>query len=131
MASRCGQAIYRDPALARAAILPWDYSASSFSPLPLPPCAPTFWFFVDDQTDPAVQHAVSSAPNVQPEIDPNYVEDEFDVELLLESMKFIRKVTQQKEWQDVAEMQLMPSPDIDTDEKLRGASPTRFRMLWK
>lgn len=66
------------------------------------------------------KHASSPDPHVQPVIEPNYVSEELDLAILLDSMKFIRKLTATEEWKAVGDKEILPGPEADTDEKLLG-----------
>ena len=66
------------------------------------------------------KHATSSDPHVQPVIHPNYISEELDLAILVDSMKFVRKLTSTEEWKDVGEKEIFPGPEVDTDDKLRG-----------
>ena len=84
------------------------------------------------QVSTFVQHAVSSDPYNQPEIVPNYFQDEFDLELLVEAVKFARKATATDAWKAVSEAEVIPGPSADTDEKLRGSSfPTTALISYR
>ena len=68
-------------------------------------------------------HASSRDPHVQPEIEPNYFADALDLDILVESLKFVRRVAAQPAWQAAAAAEVLPGPDsgLDDDEKMRGA----------
>ena len=91
----------------RSSYLPWNYRECGITSL-------------DDPSDEVTQHATSKDAKVQPEIDPNYIEDEFDLELLLDGMKFIRKLAATEAWKEISEEEFMPGKDVKTDEELRG-----------
>ena len=57
---------------------------------------------------------------MQPTIEPNYLAEEIDFEILLDSAKFVRKITQDGPWKEVSEAELIPGPNVTTDEQLRG-----------
>ncbi|KAI0749991.1 GMC oxidoreductase [Daedaleopsis nitida] len=75
-------------------------------------------------------HVASSDPKVQPTIDPNYFADELDLEILVDSMKFIRKVTQEDVWKDVCAGELLPGPQVVTDEQLREHVRENLSTTW-
>ncbi|TBU27831.1 GMC oxidoreductase [Dichomitus squalens] len=75
-------------------------------------------------------HASSSDPKVQPTIDPNYLAEEIDIDILVESAKFIRKVTQDGPWKDVSEAELIPGANITTDEQLHEFVKTNVSTTW-
>ena len=70
---------------------------------------------------PALQHATTADPAVEPAIDPNYLGEEVDFEILVDTAKFILKVAGTAPWQDVAERELFPGAAGATEEGLRGA----------
>ncbi|KAI0261249.1 GMC oxidoreductase [Gloeopeniophorella convolvens] len=64
-------------------------------------------------------HAVSTDPTVQPEIDPHYFEQEIDLLLLAELIKFIReKVSKTAPVSGIIGKEYNPGPDVQTDEEL-------------
>ena len=65
----------------------------------------------------------STDANAQPEIDPNYFDDEFDLEILVEAMNFIRqRVAKTAAWQEISEGEIVPGENVKTDDELRGMS---------
>ncbi|KAI0358345.1 GMC oxidoreductase [Trametes cingulata] len=75
-------------------------------------------------------HASSSDPSVQPTIEPNYFSEEIDLDILVESMKFIRKVTGTNPWKDAMEKELLPGSDVATDEQLRDFVKQNLSTTW-
>ena len=69
------------------------------------------------------QHATTADPAVEPAIDPNYLGEEVDFEILFDAAKFILKVAGSAPWQDVAERELYPGAAAATEESHRGACP--------
>ncbi|TBU39962.1 GMC oxidoreductase-domain-containing protein [Dichomitus squalens] len=69
----------------------------------------------------SAEHPVLSAdPKVQSTIEPNYLAEEVDMEILVESAEFIGRVTQNGPWKDVSEEELIPVANVTTDEQLGG-----------
>lgn len=66
------------------------------------------------------QHASSADPAVQPTIDPNYFSEGIDLEILVDALKFLRKVTTTGPWKDAAEQEVLPGPSVVSDEQMRG-----------
>ncbi|PIL32222.1 hypothetical protein GSI_05467 [Ganoderma sinense ZZ0214-1] len=75
-------------------------------------------------------HANSNDPKVQPTIEPNYLEEEIDLEILLESAKFVRKVTADGPWKDVSVAELIPGSSITTEEELREFVKSNVSTTW-
>ena len=68
------------------------------------------------------QHITTTDPKVDPAVDPHFLEDEIDLDILTEGFKFILKVTRSPPFSDLVEAELTPGPDVDlsTDEKAKG-----------
>lgn len=64
---------------------------------------------------------------MQPVIDPDYLSESLDMDILLDSMKFLRKVTQTDEWKAVGHAEVLPGPAVVTDEQLIGGCQERKR----
>ncbi|RDX42762.1 GMC oxidoreductase [Lentinus brumalis] len=75
-------------------------------------------------------HAISKDPEVQPEIDPNYIEEEIDLELLVDSLKFVRKVAAQEEWKSITEGEMLPGPNVVSDEQIRENIKQNVSTTW-
>ena len=75
-----------------------------------------------------LQHATSANPHDHPAIDPNYFEAAFDLALLTDAMKFVRKTADTSAWKEISEAEVLPGPAVDDDEKLRSTqySPPVF-----
>ena len=68
-------------------------------------------------------HTVSRDPAAQPEIEPNYFADALDLDILVESMKFVQRVAAQPAWQAAAAAEVIPGPDSgigEDEDKMRG-----------
>ncbi|KAI0695505.1 GMC oxidoreductase [Cerioporus squamosus] len=75
-------------------------------------------------------HAASKDPEVQPEIDPNYIEEEIDLEILVDSLKFVRKVASQDAWKSITEGEILPGPNVQTDEQIRASIKESVSTTW-
>ncbi|KAI1783604.1 GMC oxidoreductase, partial [Ganoderma leucocontextum] len=75
-------------------------------------------------------HASSSDPKVQPTIEPNYLAEEIDLEILLDSAKFVRKVTADGPWKDVSNAELIPGSGVTTEEQLREFVKSNVSTTW-
>ncbi|KAI0695502.1 GMC oxidoreductase [Cerioporus squamosus] len=61
-------------------------------------------------------HAGSNDPRDQPLIDPNYLGEDIDFDLLVDSFNFIRKAMATSEWQKYGQGELLPGPTVVGDE---------------
>ena len=64
---------------------------------------------------------MSKDPDVQPEIDPNYMDEDIDLEIFVDALKLVRRVAAQDAWKAVTDGELLPGPSVVTDEQIRGA----------
>ncbi len=62
--------------------------------------------------------AISNVSNVQPEIQPNYLHNEFDKETLVQGMKLVRKFFASPPLNEYCVKETIPGKNIDTDQKL-------------
>ncbi|RPD54853.1 GMC oxidoreductase [Lentinus tigrinus ALCF2SS1-7] len=60
-------------------------------------------------------HAGSNDPHDQPLIDPNYLAEDIDFELLVDSFNFLRKAMATSEWQMHSQGELLPGPAVTGD----------------
>ena len=80
---------------------------------------------------------MSRDPAAQPEIEPNYFADALDLDILVESMKFVQRVAAQPAWQAAAAAEVIPGPDSgigEDEDKMRGESSSGLlgaRGGWK
>lgn len=67
------------------------------------------------------QHIMSVDPLENPKINPAYLEDDTDLELLVESYKYACKISHTSPFKDLIDVQVKPSPNVDLsdDNKLR------------
>ncbi|KAH8099870.1 GMC oxidoreductase [Cristinia sonorae] len=63
-------------------------------------------------------HARSKDPLEQPDIDPHYFESPFDLELLVEHIKFIRKLAQTEPLKSGLVCEIDPGPNATSDEDI-------------
>ncbi|KAH8111799.1 GMC oxidoreductase, partial [Phellopilus nigrolimitatus] len=64
-------------------------------------------------------HVKSLDPHVQPEIDPHYLEDEFDLDVITESLKFARRLDSVEPFKSLIVKEVVPGPSVKTEEALR------------
>ncbi|KAF9265669.1 alcohol oxidase [Marasmius fiardii PR-910] len=65
-------------------------------------------------------HISSSDPLVRPEIDPNYLQEEYDLSSFVEQIKFARRILEQNQFKDLlTDTEVNPGPDVQTDEDIR------------
>ena len=64
----------------------------------------------------------SADPKENPAFDAHYFEEETDIDIMVDTMKFIRKVVQTEPFSKIVEREELPGPDVQTDEQLYGAS---------
>ncbi|KAH9849915.1 GMC oxidoreductase [Lenzites betulinus] len=75
-------------------------------------------------------HASSADPTIQPTIEPNYFSEEIDFEILVDSVKFIRKVTATSPWKETAEQEILPGPNVVSDEQIREFVKQNLSTTW-
>ena len=61
-----------------------------------------------------------------PAIDPRYYDEDIDLDIMVESFKFIRKVAQTAPFSEIVQEELLPGPTVQTDEEVYG---TLFKYL--
>ncbi len=59
-------------------------------------------------------------------IDPNLLETDYDVEILVESMKINRKIAAQPKLAEITAREIYPGPDVQTDEELADYAKTNL-----
>ncbi|KAH8116713.1 GMC oxidoreductase [Phellopilus nigrolimitatus] len=64
-------------------------------------------------------HATSKDPRVQPDIDPHYFEEKIDLDVMVETMKFSRQLSELEPFKSFYAKELFPGPSYTTDEELR------------
>tara|TARA_R110001592_G_scaffold93457_7_gene271420 strand:- start:546 stop:2171 length:1626 start_codon:yes stop_codon:yes gene_type:complete len=60
----------------------------------------------------------SADPEAAPEIQPNYLATEHDLQDNLEGLKFLRQLTSTPTMKDIVQEELFPGPDVDSDEEM-------------
>jgi choline dehydrogenase len=60
----------------------------------------------------------SADPHEAPEIQPNYLSTEFDLQENLEGFKFIRKLAETPTMREVIEEEVSPGPDVRSDDEM-------------
>ncbi|GJE92683.1 GMC oxidoreductase [Phanerochaete sordida] len=63
-------------------------------------------------------HITSSNPHESPAIDPRYFSEQIDLDILVDGVKFIRRVAQTAPFAAIVEREELPGPDVQTDEQL-------------
>ncbi|KDQ52343.1 GMC oxidoreductase [Jaapia argillacea MUCL 33604] len=64
-------------------------------------------------------HAKSNDPLDQPAIDPNYFENDFDLENLVQHVKFIKSMADTEPWKSGIVREVDPGPECTTDQQIR------------
>ncbi|KAJ7777208.1 alcohol oxidase [Mycena metata] len=76
-------------------------------------------------------HIASSDPMVQPNIDPNYFEHEYDLLQLVEHIKFCRKILDQEPLKKLlTEIEVAPGPHVQTDEQIADYVKSTMGTTW-
>ncbi|EKM50075.1 uncharacterized protein PHACADRAFT_213839 [Phanerochaete carnosa HHB-10118-sp] len=77
-------------------------------------------------------HIASADPKAQPRIDPHYFEDEMDLEIMAEGLKYILKVIRTPPFNDLVDLELIPglAVDVSTDEKLKDFIRKNTSTTW-
>ncbi|KAJ8087644.1 hypothetical protein PM082_006478 [Marasmius tenuissimus] len=75
-------------------------------------------------------HSSSNDPLVDPEIDPHYWEHQIDRDILLEGIKYARKIAQASPLRDEIAYEYIPGPAVDTDEKLAEWGKDALGSTW-
>ena len=77
-----------------------------------------------------LQHIGSNDPNASPVIDPRYLEEQIDLDILVETFKFIRRVAQAEPFKQFVRAEVSPGldkVDSDSDEQVAGL---HFLLFW-
>ena len=72
------------------------------------------------------QHVTSADPKENPAFDARYYEEEIDIDIIVDTLKFIRKVVQTEPFSKIVEQEELPGLDVQTDEQLYGVSIAVF-----
>ncbi|KAJ3485204.1 hypothetical protein NLI96_g5126 [Meripilus lineatus] len=70
-------------------------------------------------------HSTSNNPDIDPEFDPHYFEEDVDLQMLVEMVKFIRNLTHVSPLKDLITKELNPGPAVQSDDELRGEFNSR------
>ena len=68
------------------------------------------------------QHIASADPSDHPIIDPHYLDNETDMDVMVEGYKFNRRVCQSEPFRNYVLQELVPGPAIQSDAEIRGRS---------
>jgi len=63
-------------------------------------------------------HATSTDPLAPPAMDPHYYEDDFDLQSMVELVKFVRRLGKTSPLSDIIEREHNPGPEVQTDEEI-------------
>ncbi|EKM54465.1 uncharacterized protein PHACADRAFT_146426 [Phanerochaete carnosa HHB-10118-sp] len=77
-----------------------------------------------------MQHITSSDPMVEPGFDPHYFEHEVDLDVLVETAKFSRSIVQHAPLRDMIAREVVPGPDVQTDEQLKSFVKNTYSTTW-
>lgn len=61
----------------------------------------------------------SPDPKVPPIVDPNYMADDRDMDVAVESFKVMRRVFEQQSFKELLNEEQLPGPSVETDEEIR------------
>ncbi|CCM05473.1 uncharacterized protein FIBRA_07694 [Fibroporia radiculosa] len=75
-------------------------------------------------------HITSTDPKVPPVIDPCYFEQDIDMDILLESVKFARKVAETMPFKDIVAQEVLPGSDVTSDESIRENVKKNLSTIW-
>ncbi|KAK7052825.1 hypothetical protein VNI00_004144 [Paramarasmius palmivorus] len=64
-------------------------------------------------------HITSADPFAPPAVNPNVLKEEVDLEILVDSFKFIRHLISTPAYKDVVVEEVLPGPNVKTDEELK------------
>ncbi|KIP10402.1 hypothetical protein PHLGIDRAFT_240841 [Phlebiopsis gigantea 11061_1 CR5-6] len=75
-------------------------------------------------------HIASGDPAAQPEIDPNYFDHEADLDVLVETGKFCRKLGSVAPLKDMIEKEISPGAAVETEEQFREFVKQTYSTTW-
>ncbi|KAF8466292.1 GMC oxidoreductase [Gautieria morchelliformis] len=75
-------------------------------------------------------HAVSKDPMQHPEINPHAFECDFDLEMLVQHMKFAKSMVKVEPWKSVVASEVDPGPQCTTDEGMREYIKNTHGPVW-
>ncbi|KAJ7061697.1 GMC oxidoreductase [Mycena amicta] len=64
-------------------------------------------------------HVTSNNPTEQPAIDPRYYEEDFDLEVLVHTLKFLRRLAGTEDFKDILATEVDPGIDVQSDDAIR------------
>ena len=77
------------------------------------------------------KHIGSANPEDPPLIDPQYFDNDTDVDILVEGFRFTRQVCATEPFASLVEAEVSPGPSVQTDDEIKGettASPNNHRI---
>ncbi|KAH9850810.1 GMC oxidoreductase [Lenzites betulinus] len=75
-------------------------------------------------------HAASKDPAVDPEFDPRYFDEEVDVQVWLEMVKFARNLRNISPLKEMTTTELNPGPEVQTDEEIVAWMKENMSTTW-
>ncbi|KAI0727770.1 GMC oxidoreductase [Fomitopsis betulina] len=75
-------------------------------------------------------HITSPDPKKVPSIDPHYLEEEADLDVLVDIFKFTRKMSQMDPFQKLVGAEIAPGPKVETDEDIRAHIKKYIYTTW-
>ncbi|KAG6864827.1 hypothetical protein C0991_006919, partial [Blastosporella zonata] len=75
-------------------------------------------------------HISSNDPNAPPVIDHNYLDNEFDLQVLIEGFKLTRKLFSSAPLKDLVEEEVSPGPNFQADEQIAGFIKQALGSTW-
>lgn len=76
-------------------------------------------FFLNHPFSRGTIHATSPDPTTQATMDPHYFENDFDLEILVQQFKFMRKIAETDPWKSTIVREVNPGLECTTDEQIR------------
>ena len=70
-----------------------------------------------------VQHITSTDSKQTPAIDSCYHDEDIDLDIMVEGVKFIRQVVQTEPFSALVAEEVLPGPDVRTDDEIYGTKP--------
>ncbi|TCD68304.1 hypothetical protein EIP91_011163 [Steccherinum ochraceum] len=77
------------------------------------------------------QHITSADPAVPPEVDPHYFEEDLDLQLMVEDLRFLRKLAATSPLKDIMADELNPGVETQSDEELRNFIKSYLVTTWR
>ncbi|EIM86305.1 alcohol oxidase [Stereum hirsutum FP-91666 SS1] len=76
-------------------------------------------------------HIGSADPRGPPVIDPHYLEEEIDLDILVEMFKFVRKVAHTSPFSELTVAEVLPGPEIRSEEDVRAHVASSLSTTWR